>query len=152
MFVNECLVGLFYDLIFGGFFMGAIVGFLYTSIYFGLIVNFFLTLELVGVLYWVGFDQGSHNTWLSKLQRFASRQPGCIEPACSSFVYSERWLRRFTAECRMIQKLNIIYFFCFYFNLTWIKDNEIIHLYVLCQILNCIISEFTYILLYISAF
>lgn len=41
MFVNECLVGLFYDLIFGGFFMGAIVGFLYTSIYFGLFVIVF---------------------------------------------------------------------------------------------------------------
>lgn len=52
MYVNACLVGLFYDLIFGVFFMGAIVGFLYTSIYFGLfVIVFFLTLELVVELY-----------------------------------------------------------------------------------------------------
>lgn len=43
MYVNACLVGLFYDLNFflGGGVMGAIVGFLYTSIYFGLFVIVF---------------------------------------------------------------------------------------------------------------
>lgn len=53
MYVNACLVGLFYDLIFGGFFMGATVGFFIYIYIFRVVCNcfFFLTLELVVELY-----------------------------------------------------------------------------------------------------
>lgn len=52
MYVNVCLVGLFYDLIFGVFFYGGDCGFLYIFIYFGLfVIVFFLILELVVELY-----------------------------------------------------------------------------------------------------
>lgn len=108
MYVNECLVGLFYDLIFGVFFMGAIVGFLYTSIYFRVVCNcFFFNLGA-----WNYIESVSTKVAIIKITTLCiAVLPDCIEPACSSFVYSERWLRRFTAECRYDPKIKYYIFF-----------------------------------------
>lgn len=112
MYVNECLVGLFYDLIFGVFFMGVIVGFLYIFIYFWVVCNcFFFNFGV-----WNYIELVLIKVVIIKIIMFCIVVLlDCIELVCFFFVYSERWLRCFMVECCYDLKIKYYIFFLFLF-------------------------------------